>query len=264
MPLSPTSIASIATPPLSYSGNLWNWTPQVRIEHTVAVSDSARLKFQGGILDPWSGDFPDTQYMRSATWGESSGVPAVAGRVAWTQEIGSQDFTLGAGGYFSRQDWGFQRAVDSWLSSFDLMLPLGTRFEFSGQFYRGRALGGLGGGIGQSVLWNGSLADPTVAVHGLDSIGGWAQLKYRATPKLQFNSAFGLDNPFSYQLRAFGSNLGPYSQIYSKNQSGLVNFIYQPRSDLLFSFEYRRIWTLQLDGTSNTANHLNLSMGYIF
>ena len=263
-PLAPTSIASIATPPLSYSGNLWSWTPQVRVEHTVEVSDSARLKFQGGILDPWSGDFPDSQYMRSATWGESSGVPAVAGRVGWTQKIGSRDFTLGAGGYFSRQDWGFQRSVDSWLSSFDLMLPLGTRFEFSGQFYRGRALGGLGGGIGQSVIWNGSLADPTVAVHGLDAMGGWAQFKYRATPKLQFNSAFGLDNPFTYQLRAFGSNLGPYSEIYSKNQSGFVNFIYQPRSDLLFSFEYRRIWTFQLDGTSNTANHLNLSMGYIF
>jgi len=136
--------------------------------------------------------------------------------------------------------------------------------EFSGQFYRGRALGGLGGGIGQSVLWNGSLGYPAVMVHGLDAIGGWAQFKYKATAKLQFNSAFGIDNPFTYQLRAFGSNLGSYSEIYSKNQSGFVNFIYQPRSDLLFSFEYRRLWTFQLVGTSNTANHLNLCMGYFF
>jgi len=263
-PLAPTSIATLAMPPLSYSGNLWSWTPQLRVEHTVAVSDSTRLKFQGGILDPWSGDFPESQYSRASTWGESSALPAIAGRAAWTQKIGSQDFTLGAGGYFSRQDWGFQRSVDSWLSSFDLTLPLGSRLELSGQFYRGRALGGLGGGIGQSVLWNGSLGDPSAMVHGLDAVGGWAQFKYKATPKLQFNSAFGLDNPFTYQLRAFGGNLGPYSGIYTKNQSGFVNFIYQPRSDLLFSFEYRRLWTFQLDGTSNTANHLNLSVGYIF
>src|SRR5258708_13315641 len=152
-PLAPTSIATLATPPLSYSGNLWSWTPQLRIEHSVALSDSARLKFQGGILDPWSGDFPDSQYSRTPSWGENSGVPAIAGRAAWTQKIGSQDFIFCAGGYFSRQDWGFQRPVHSWLSSFRLKLPLGSRLELSGQFYRGSALGRLCGGIGQSVLW---------------------------------------------------------------------------------------------------------------
>ena len=264
-PLAPTSIATIAVPPLSYSGNLWSWTPQVRIEHTVTLSDSSRLKLQGGILDPWSGDFPISEYSRAPTWGENSGAPAIAGRIAWTEKIGPQDFTVGAGGYFSRQDWGFQRAVNSWVSSLDLTMPLGNRFEFTGQFYRGRALGGLGGGIGQSVLWNGSLGDPTVAVHGLDAMGGWAQFKYKATPKLQFNTAFGLDNPFAHQLRDFGGNLSAfYNVIYSKNHSGFVNFIYQPRSDLLFSLEYRRIWTYQLDESANTGNHLNLSMGYVF
>jgi len=244
---------------------LWSWTPQVRIEHTVTLSDSSRLKLQGGILDPWSGDFPATEYTRSPTWGENSGLPAIAARAAWTQKIGPNEFTLGAGGYYSRQDWGFQRSVDSWASLLDVTMPLGNRFEFTGQFYRGRALGGLAGGIGQSVLWNGSLGDPSVAVHGLDTIGGWAQFKYKATSKLQFNSAFGLDNPFAYQLRNFGSNLSAfYGEIDSKNRSGFVNFIYHPRSDLLFSFEYRRLWTFQLDQSSHNANQLNLSMGYIF
>src|SRR5262252_6761515 len=87
----------------------------------------------------------------------------------------------------------------------DLTLPLGNHFEFTGQFYRGRATGGLGGGIGQSVLWNESLLDPATDVYGLDSIGGWAQLKYKATSKLQFNGAFGQDNPFARQLRQFGA-----------------------------------------------------------
>src|SRR5262249_31551901 len=32
-PLSPTSVASISVPALSYSGNLWTWTPQMRVEH---------------------------------------------------------------------------------------------------------------------------------------------------------------------------------------------------------------------------------------
>ncbi len=32
-PQSPTSFASLIVPPLSYAGNLWSWTPQLRVEH---------------------------------------------------------------------------------------------------------------------------------------------------------------------------------------------------------------------------------------
>ncbi len=34
-PLSPTSFASLVVPSLGYSGNLWAWTPQLRIEHSL-------------------------------------------------------------------------------------------------------------------------------------------------------------------------------------------------------------------------------------
>ena len=44
--------------------------------------------------------------------------------------------------------------------------------------YRGRAVGGLGGGIGQGVLLAGPLTSP-VAIQGLDSMGGWVQLKFK-------------------------------------------------------------------------------------
>src|ERR1700722_15796490 len=42
-PLAPTSLASLAVPALSYSGNLWAWTPQVRVEHKIALSESSHL-----------------------------------------------------------------------------------------------------------------------------------------------------------------------------------------------------------------------------
>ena len=32
-PLSPTSFASLATPAFAFAGNLWGWTPQLRVEH---------------------------------------------------------------------------------------------------------------------------------------------------------------------------------------------------------------------------------------
>ncbi|MFI5096467.1 MAG: hypothetical protein ACHQT6_00695 [Candidatus Acidiferrales bacterium] len=263
-PLSTTSIATVAMPALAYSGNLWSWTPQVRVEHKFTVSESSSVLLQGGILDSLSGDTPPSENFRYPSWGESSGQPAFAARVAWTQNVNGQKLTLGAGGYYGRQAWGYGRGVDSWAGAADASVPLGKWLEFSGEFFRGRAIGGLGGGIGQSGLWNGSLLDPATQVYGLDALGGWAQLKYKATSKLQFNGAFGQDNPYAGDLRTNGGNTTYYPVPLSKNQSGLVNFIYQPRSDIVFSLEYRRLKTFALDSGANSANVFNLSVGYIF
>lgn len=264
-PLSPTSIATLAIPGFAYSGNLWTWTPQLRVEHRFTLSENSRLLLQGGILDSLTGDFPASEYYRYPTAGENSGQPAYATRLAWTQSVHGQDITLGAGGYYARQSFGFGRSVDGWAGTMDLTVPLGNHFEFTGQFYRGRATGGLGGGIGQSALWNESLLDPATEVYGLDSIGGWAQLKYKATSKLQFNGAFGQDNPFAGQLRQFGSNQTYYyASPLSKNQSAMVNFLYQPKSDIVLSLEYRRLKTYTLDSNANSANIVTMSAGYIF
>lgn len=264
-PLVPTSIATLAAPALSYSGNLWAWTPQLRVEHRFRVTDNTSFLVQGGILDSWSGEIPFSQTYRYPTWGEASGQPAYAARVAWTQSIYGQKMTVGAGGYYGRQHWGYTRNIDSWAGTIDLTIPLGNSFEFTGQFYRGRADGGIGGGIGQSVLWVGALYDPNTQLFGLNSLGGWAQFKYKATSKLQFNAAFGQDNPFAGDLREYGSSQSTYySSPLSKNQTALVNFLYQPRSDIVFSLEYRRLKTVTLDSYANSANVVNFSLGYIF
>lgn len=263
-PLTPTSFATLAVPALAYAGNLWSWTPQVRVEHRFTISDTSKLSVQGGILDSLSGDVPPAGLDRYPSWGENSGQPAYATRVAWSQKIQGQDLVVGFGGYYARQDWGFHRNIDSWASMVDLTLPLGTKFELTTEFYRGRALGGLGGGIGQSTLWNGSFIDPTTEIEGLNSLGGWAQLKFKATPKLQFNGAFGQDNPYASDLRQYGGNANLYGAPIARNQSAFVNFIFQPRSDIVLSLEYRKIRTYLLDTNSNSVNLVNFSVGYIF
>jgi hypothetical protein len=180
------------------------------------------------------------------------------------QNLAGQTISLGAGGYYGRQDWGFGRSVDSWAGTIDAKVPLGSKFEFTGQFYRGRGIGGFGAGLGQTAIWSGSLLAPATHVYGLNSMGGWAQLKFKATSKLQFNGAFGLDNPFADDLRESGGNTTYYQFPLSKNESGLVNFIYQPRSDVVLSMEFRRIKTFTLDSSANTANIANFTVGYIF
>jgi hypothetical protein len=262
-PLAPSSLASLAIPVLSYAGNLWGWTPQVRVEHRVVFSDASSLSIQGGILDSLTGDLPSDPFSRYPSWGEQSGQPAYAARISWSHRMFGQDFTVGAGGYYGRQNWGFSRNVDGWAGTADLTLPLGKRFELTGAFYRGRSVAGFGGGIGQSVLINGPFPDPATTFRGLDSEGGWAQLKFKVKSNFEINGAFGSDNPFAGEFRLYNANT-IYPGALTRNLSPLVNFIYQIRSDILFSTEYRYLKTTVLDSGSISASHINLSLGYIF
>jgi hypothetical protein len=264
-PLSPTSIASLALPAFSYAGDLWSWTPQIRLEHRLDLTTNSSLLLQAGILDSLTGEPPSSQFLRAPQAGEASRQPAYATRVAWSRRAFGRQLTLGAGGYYSRQDWGFHRNVDAWAATSDWTIPVGSRWEVSGEFYRGRALGGLGGGIGRSVLFSGSVTYPTAQVKGLNSTGGWAQLKFQQTEKLEWNAGFGQDNPLARDLRLFPLSQQTYfDPSLARNRSSLVNFIYRPRSDLLFSLEYRRLRTFTIQGESETADHVNLSMGVLF
>jgi hypothetical protein len=263
-PLAPTSLAQFAVPALSYAGNLWAWTPQVRVEHRFQLDRGESISVSGGILDSLTGDYPDAGNDLIPSWGEQSGQPAFAARAAWSMPMSDRKMTIGFGGYFGRQFWGFGRNVNGWAVTTDVTVPLGKRFALTAEVYRGNAVGGIGGGIGQTVLTSGSLFDPSATVVGLDSVGGWAQLKYRATPKLEFNAAFGDDNPFAGELRKYSSTYSEYGGLFTRNVSPFGNFIYQVRSDLLFSVEYRYLRTSMLDNGHNSAHHLNLSVGYVF
>jgi len=262
-PLTPTSLDSLAIPALSYSGNLWSWTPQIRIEHRISLSDGSALLFQAGILDSLTGDVPQPGN-RIPTVGEQSGQPAYATRIAWTRKAFGRDLTFGLGGYYGRQNWSFGRSVDGWAGTTDLTVPLGNLFALTGEFYRGRGVGGLGGGIGQSLLLSGPIADPGIAIYGLDSMGGWVQLKFKPKDNFEVNFAYGMDNPFARELRAFPASGIFYGSSLSRNQSPFVNFIYRVRSDVLFSVEYKRLQTYTLDSSANTANQIGVSMGYLF
>jgi hypothetical protein len=263
-PISPTSFASLAIPAFSYAGNLWSWVPQVRVEHRFALGENSNLLVQGGILDSQSGEPPVFDAYRTPQAGERSRQPAYATRVAWTHNLFGQPLRVGVAGYYGRQNYGFDRNVDAWAGMTDWDLPLSHQFSLSGKFYRGRGLGGLGGGIGRSVLFSGNPGSIYSQVRALNSAGGWAQLKYRPASKLELNGAFGQDNPYSADLSAFPNPQAYGDPTLTKNQGSMFNVIYRPRSDLLFSAEYRHLKTFTTDNGTYNADHINLLMGVLF
>jgi hypothetical protein len=98
---------------------------------------------------------------------------------------------------------------------------------------------------------------------GLNAIGGWAQLKFKASDSVDFHAAHGEDHPYRSDLLHFTPPGSPNSVI-SGNRTEMFNVIYRPRTDLLFSFEYRRFRTSRSDDTSLTADHFNLGVGVLF
>ena len=261
-PTSPTSFATLAVPALAYAGNLWNWTPQVRVEHRFTLSEDSSFLVQAGILDNLNGDFPVDVNFRFPQASELSRQPAYASRVAWSRTLFGQKFTLGGGGYYGRQSYGFNRNVNAWAGMTDWSLPLGRKLSLTGKFYRGRALGGLGATIGSSTLYSGDLSQPSTAVIPLNTIGGWSQLKFRAASKIEFNMAFGQDSAFARDIRA--GNPQAYFDSVVRNRGILANVIARPRSDLLFSAEYRHLAANALQNNNHTATQINLVMGVLF
>ena len=261
-PNSPTSFASLLTPSFGYSGNLWAWTPQIRIEHRIALRSDQDFVVQAGILDNITGDLSYGSH-RQPHAGESTASPAYGLRTGWVGTLGGRPAGIGLSGYFSPQHWGTGWNVDGWSVGTDWRVPIARQLELSGEIYRGKAVGGIGGGIGQSVIFGGTPADPYFFFRPLNSVGGWSQLKFIANPRLEFNGVFGIDNPFAADVHAFASPVGPYGNVLAANRSEMANIIFRPKSDLLLSAEYRHLRTSQLLGF-NTADQVNVMMGVLF
>jgi hypothetical protein len=264
-PLSPTSYATIAEPGMAGAGNLWTWAPQLRFAHQIPLQSGQRFQFEFGLWDPPTAGYSTNELFRVASPGEASKQPAYESRISFGTFAGEHPFQIGLSGYYSRQSYPGNQSVDSWAGTADWRVPLKSHLEISGEAYRGRALGGLGGGAYKDVLFG--LYTPTgrYSYSGLDAVGGWTQLKARFSQSLEFNSSFGLDNAYAGDFHQF---VFPPSttatQLRARNNMVFANVIFRPKTYLILSPEYRRIWTWPIYGAVSTADIFTLSAGYQF
>ena len=261
-PNTPTSLATLGTPAFGYSGDLWTWTPQVVAERRWHTTEDIGAKLQFGVMDPFSGQLPSDAFGRYPEHGEESRTPAFTARQSFEFGTGPQKSVIGAGAYFARHDYGFDRVVDGWAGTLDWNLILGKHFENSGAFYRGQAIGGMWGAIGTTAVFNGSPYNSANQPVPVNTVGGWTQLKFKPAAKWEINGAFGEDSPFAAEVRQYNE---PYAYTpYLRNWTTMLNVIERPRSNLMFSLEYRHLNTVPFSGQRQTAEHVNLGVGVSF
>jgi uncharacterized coiled-coil protein SlyX len=269
-PLSPDSFATVAEPSLAGAGNLWTWAPQLTYAHKFPVNRGNRLQFQFGLWDPAAAGYNSNQLFRIASPGELAEQPAYESRISYgsTTDHGLQ---FGVGGYYSRQSYpGYQGYVgtehlDAWASTFDFRVPLNHHFEISGEGYRGRSIGGLGGGVYKDVIPGTSPTTGVAVLQPLNAIGGWTQFKARFNSSLDTNISIGQDNGFAADFHAVVmAPTTSATQLRARNRMFVSNLIYHPKTYIILSPEYRRIWSWPITGAANTLNVYTLSVGFQF
>jgi len=273
-PDTPTSLTAVAIPALAWSGNLWTWNPQVGITQDFGPSDSRGIRLQAALIDvgdaPLSPPVPisSASTVTPPSSAEESRWPGVEARVALLgPSVNNHEDRshFGIGGYFAPHNATvLGHDFDSWAGTLDARFFLPARLEFSGSFYRGQALGGLGGGAYKDFAYRFDADSGDYYFRPLDDVGGWIQLKERISGRLEFNAAFGVDNAFAGELRPYIVAGDTMYQNLARSRTYTGNVIYSPSAYLKFSLEYRHLESSPVVGPPAGSNIIGLGAAYKF
>jgi hypothetical protein len=263
----PTTYLSVAVPGFASAGNLWTWTPTIRVEQRFGGAGWP-FKVEVGLLDPSSNiNYTTNNNLRVPSPTERSRIPTYAFRVSYNRKSEERPVSFGVAGVYSPQEYFGGYRLEGWGAITDWKFGLLPRTELSGQFFTGRGIDGFGGvpenpfPLQNPVYYNAFIA-PLVANVGV--IGGWTQLKFRVNAENEFNVAAGSGGRKSAALRQiFGTGFST-PLIPARNEMIFANYIFRPRSDLVFSAEYRRLRTYEVTGAPDRAGQVGLSVGFLF
>jgi hypothetical protein len=263
-PNSPTSYLSLAVPAFAAAGNLWNWTPEIRAERRFDFT-SAEFKIEAGLLD--STGYSVSSSARVPTPGESSRQPTYAVRISGNNRMEDRAISFGFSGIYAPLHFPGRESLSASGAIADWKFPLITKLQLSGAFFTGKGLDAFGGLALPSLQPQNYFhylyaTAPTLA--STPVIGGWMQLKFTLNSRSEFNAAGGLGARDAGRLRASTPFDPLLLSVPSSNRIVFFNYIFRPRSDLLFSAEFRHFHTSAISGVPNVAGQIGLAAGFLF
>src|SRR3984957_21244458 len=247
-PRDPFSLAQVGVSPFTAAGNLWLWSPQARVEERFKFGSSSGLRAQLGLYE-MGGTYAETSAYPNINMAARSGSgPALEGRFEFWHKFGEHTRIELAPGFHTAQTTELGFSVPSRLFSFDWLANPWEKIEFTGAFYDGENIAGLGT-IGPGYFIEG------LAVRPVDSIGGWTQLAWLATPKLTFHLIAGQHNNQASEVA---------DGLIYKNQGYAANQVYRLAPNVLFSLEGMQLRTSYVGIGTRLNNHYDLGVAYLF
>ncbi len=247
-PREPNSLAQVLLSPLTGSGNLWLWQPQVRFEQRFQMGDSTTFRAQTALAQTneqsASVPAPFASSLERAR-------PAFQGRFELSHRFdGDRRFEF-APSFHTSATHVAATTVPSRLVSFDFFANPWKRLEATGFFFSGRNIALFGtGGIRQGFTF---LAPGRVIP--VQSKGGWSQLTFRAHSRLSFNVFGGIHDDRNRDLTATG---------IARNQTGAANLFFRIAPNVLVVFETAQTRTTYLGVGNRLNNHYDLALAYLF
>ena len=263
-PGSATSYLTVAEPAFSSAGNLWTWAPQLRVEQRFDARIS-QFRAEVGILGIPS-YVPSLSGNRLPSANEASRQPVYALRLSSNGRDDSHPYSVGVAGIYLRQRFPGPTTITGGGGMIDWNIPLLSRFELSGELFAGKGLDGFGAAPAPVVAqtdYTEYITYSAAALAHIPSFGGWSQLKFRINSRDEINLALGGVGRKSADFRDAAQNDPVLQNLAFKNGSLVINYIFRPRSDLVFSAEYRRLQTYRISGKAN-AGETGLTAGFLF
>lgn len=206
---------------------------QLRVDHKFDLSRHRNILAQFALTDnvlrdgfnvsgvtPNVGNWPIIEGRLAYAFGENvfaHGKQVVLGTSA---HIGEQQFDY--------TDLGIRRTKPyrTWSFNLDADVPITSRLKLQAEYFIGENLGSFEGGILQGI--------DLVTRRTVRAQGGWLDLQYQWTPKLQTNVCYMLDDPFNQDLVG-GNAANGLSRNYS--HCLFVNFLYHWTPALMTGLE---------------------------
>ena len=244
-PREPSSLAQVGVSPMTGTGNLWLWLPQVRLEHDVSFTRSTGLRAQAGVVQTRE----VSPYTGTAAGTLAPARPGLEGRFEFFHNFDDERRVEIAPGFHTSQTHFAGLSAPSSLFSLDWMANPWRRFEFSGAFYSGQNVAPLGNGYGQGFGVRYSELYP------VDSQGGWAQLTIHTVPRLDFHFFSGQQDDRNRDLTA--GRIG-------KNLMSGGNLYYRLAPNVILALEASQLRTFYLAEGLRINNHYDLALAYLF
>jgi len=244
-PREPTSLAQVGVSPLTGAGNLWQWQPQARIEQRFTLTDSSEIRAQAGVYES-----NESANSVPAEYSTTLGIwrPAYEGRVQYGYSHGNRRFEI-APGYHASSSRVAGQSVESRAVSLDGLARPWSRVEFTGAWFAGKNLAGLG------TLRQGFTILPSDAVIPVHIDGGWGQMTITATPRWSFHVFGGVENDRRSDLAGNG---------ITRNFLYGGNAMWKLAPNVMASLEMTQVRTTYLISGTRLNNHYDLALGYFF
>ena len=247
-PREPNSLAQVAVSPLTGAGNLWLWSPQVRLDQRFHFGQQAGLTAQIGVYETSEPSYASRGGDDDVTTA-STPRPALEGRFELWRKFGENARIEIAPGFHDSTSHAGGFSAPSHLFTTDWLIQPVAKIQFTGMFFTGENAAGLGGLRQGFSIINDIRAVP------IGTTGGWAQFSYFATKRLTFNIFSGEENDNLADL---------LSGDIHRNFMYAGNAIYRLGSNVLLGAEVSQVRTNYFLLPSRLNNHYDLSLAYLF